>query len=105
MKHSVPHDLTHALAREATRHALESYRARFPEFKPQGQWTSEDRVELSFSVMGSTLKGVVDVLPKQIDLELDVPMMFRPFRGKALEVIEEEIRAWIRKARAGELKA
>lgn len=105
MKHSVPHDLSHALAREATHHALESYRARFSEYKPQGRWITEDKAEISFSVVGSTLKGLVEVLPDRVELELDVPLMFRPFRGKALQIIEDEIKEWIRKARAGQHKA
>ena len=104
MNHSVPHDLSHEQAREATRHALESYRARFPEFKPQGQWVSPDRAELSFSAVGSTLKGVVEVFDNHIDLELDVPLMMRPFRNKAMAVIEGEIRAWIQKAKDGRLQ-
>lgn len=104
MKHSVPHDLKHDQAREATRHALESYRARFPEFKPQGQWVSPDRAEISFTAVGNTLKGVVEVLANRIDLELDVPLMMRPFQNKAMAVIEGEIRTWIEKAKAGRLQ-
>jgi hypothetical protein len=33
-----------------------------------------------------------------------VPLVFRPFRGKALEIIEREARVWLEKAKKGELK-
>lgn len=103
MKHSIPHDLSHEAARDATRHALESYRARFSEYKPAGSWLGPDRATVQFTVAGKTLNGTVDVLPRQIDLELDVPLVFRPFRSIAIKVIEDEIRAWIAKARSGTL--
>ena len=38
-----------------------------------------------------------------IELELDVPLLFRPFRKKAISIIEAEVRAWIDRAKAGEL--
>lgn len=103
MKHSIPHDLSHEQARDATRHALESYRARFAEYKPTGAWLSPDRATVQFTVAGKTLSGTVDVLPKHIDLELDVPLIFRPFRSVAIKVIEDEIREWIARARTGNL--
>ncbi|MCB9744339.1 MAG: polyhydroxyalkanoic acid system family protein [Alphaproteobacteria bacterium] len=102
-KHRIPHGLDHALARSVTRHALDSYRTRFAEYNPQGRWITDDRAELSFTVAGRTLNGIVEVLPREIDLELDVPFLFRPFRGKALEVIEKEIREWIDRAKKGEI--
>ena len=37
------------------------------------------------------------------ELELDVPLLLRPFRAKAIEVLEQEVRAWIEKAKRGEL--
>ena len=36
-------------------------------------------------------------------MELDVPFLLKPFKGKALGVIEEEIKKWMAKAEAGEL--
>lgn len=103
MKHSIPHSLSHELARKATQVALESYRKRFSEYQPTGEWLSPDRATVRFVVMGKTLAGTVDVLPKHIDLELDVPLVFRPFRSAAMNVIETEIKAWIAKAQKGEL--
>ena len=103
MQHSIPHGLEHSLARVATRKALESYQARFPEYRPTARWVGEDHADISFTVAGKTLKGALDVAASKIDLTLDVPMLFYPFRNAAMKVIQEEIEGWIAKARQGEL--
>lgn len=103
MQHSIPHGLEHGLARTATRKALESYQERFPEYRPVARWVGDNHADISFTVAGKTLKGAVDVAASKIDLSLDVPMLFFPFRNAAMKVIQEEIEGWISKARAGEL--
>ena len=45
----------------------------------------------------------LDNLDFYIEMDLDVPFVLRPFKGKAMGVIEEEIKKWIAKAKAGEL--
>ena len=50
-----------------------------------------------------SLKGVLEVGPSSIDMDLDVPFLLRPFKSTALGVIEEEIRKWIDKAKAGQI--
>ena len=52
---------------------------------------------------GVSLKGSLEVNEKDIALDLDVPFLLRPFKGQALQVIEEEIRSWIGKSKAGQL--
>ena len=102
MKHSIPHDLPHETARAVTRKALDSYRDQFPEYQPTGRWETDDVATLSFTVMGNTLLGRVEVRASDIELELkNIPFMFRPFRKAAIEVIEGEIREWIARAKAG----
>ncbi|MFT5586940.1 MAG: hypothetical protein ACI9VR_004543 [Cognaticolwellia sp.] len=103
MKHRISHDLGLELARLATARALESYREQFPEAQPEGRWVGEDRAEVAFSVAGKRLKGQIDVALENIDIELDLPLIFRPFQKQAMAVIEEEIEAWLTKARNGEL--
>lgn len=104
MKHRMSHDLGLELARLATARALESYQEQFPEVQPEGHWVSEDRVEVSFSAGGKRLAGHIDVTGQNIDIELDVPLLFRPFQSQAMALIEEEIEAWLTKARNGELE-
>ena len=102
-QHRVPHDLSHELARAATKKALDTYKARFSEYKPAGQWLDDDRARVQFTVAGKTLEGLVQVADRYIGLELDVPFIFRPFRKIAMNVIEEEINEWIGRAKKGEL--
>ena len=35
--------------------------------------------------------------------ELDVPFLLRPFKKKAIDVIEQEIKKWVKKAENGEV--
>lgn len=101
--HRVPHGLPIDLALLATRTALESYRIRFPHVAPDGEWVSERHGRLWFQVAGKRLEGEIHVDEEAVELKLDVPLVFRPFRRKALELIETEIALWIDRARRGEL--
>lgn len=103
MKHSVTHSLGREKARQVARAAFESYAKRFADYKPVTTWKSEDTADISFSVKGISLNGAIAVADHSIDLDLNVPFMLKPFKGKALEVIEREIRVWIAKAEKGEL--
>ncbi|HEY6081167.1 MAG TPA: polyhydroxyalkanoic acid system family protein [Polyangiaceae bacterium] len=100
MKHSVIHDLGQERAKKITESALESYAAKFAQYSPKTSWTSPSRATISFSVKGMSLSGAVEVKEKAIDLEMDVPFLLRPFQGKAISVIEGEIREWIAKEKA-----
>ncbi len=103
MKHSVPHDLSFDLAKKAATKALESYQARFADYDPVIVWEGERRAEVSFAVKGMTLKGGFDIFDDRIDIEMDVPLLLRPFRQKALDVVEGEISKWVARARSGEI--
>ena len=101
--HEIPHDLDFDLAKLAAEKAAVAYGERFAEYDYKANWVRNDRVELSFQVMGKRLEGAMTVKSRKLELELDVPLLFRPFRGKAIEIIEREARGWIDKARRGEL--
>jgi hypothetical protein len=103
MKHEIPHDLEMDLAKLAARKAAEAYAKRFAEYDYRYRWANETRLELSFAVMGKRLEGVMEVLPRKLELELEVPFMFKVFQGKALQIIEREAKDWLAKARRGEL--
>jgi hypothetical protein len=103
MKHSVAHDLGQDKAKEVAVAAFDSYKKRFSEYSPQADWVSDERAQIAFKVKGVSLSGVLEVHPTSIDMDLDVPFLLRPFKGKALGVIEGEIRKWIGKARDGKL--
>ena len=103
MKHVIKHTLTPELARKVTRKAFDAYAERFKEYNPEVDWKTEDRAEISFRAKGIRLQGTLELKPSAVELELEVPMLLRPFRGRAIGIIDEEIRGWIGKAEAGEL--
>jgi hypothetical protein len=103
MKHSVPHGLGQDKAKQVAQAAIDSYSQRFAQYSPSAKWLDERRAEISFNVKGMKLEGTMQVNPNDIEMDLDVPFLLKPFKGKALSVIEEEIKKWVSKAKAGEI--
>lgn len=103
MKHVIAHDLDVPTAKKVTDRAFSEYKARYAQYNPELRWANDRRAEISFHAMGVKLDGAMEVAEKEIALELDVPFLLRPFRKKAIEVIEREVQVWIGKARAGEI--
>ncbi len=104
MKHRITHDLSIDLARRATRAALDAYKSSFPQFSPGGDWTTEDRAEVWFVTPVGRIEGAITVEASAILLALDkLPWAARPFRRQAVRIIEDEVKAWIEKAKVGEL--
>jgi hypothetical protein len=103
MQQLIQHDLDMLTAKRVVDHAFEAYRLRFPEYQPSLRWADDRRAEASFNARGVKLQGSLLIGPKSITLDLDVPFFLRPFQKRALEVIEREVRAWLDKARAGEI--
>lgn len=103
MKHAVPHDLGPDRAKKVAESAISSYEKRFEKYHAKARWTSPTRAEISFNVKGMSLSGVLEVQPKAIEMDLDVPFLLKPFKGTAISVIEEEIKSWLAKEKAGQL--
>jgi len=105
MKHQIAHDLDEKTAKEVAVRAFESYQKRFASYQPTMQWTNDKNARIEFNVKGLKLSGIIGIAPKAIELELEVPFVFRLFKNKALDVIEREVQNWIGKAKRGELTA
>jgi hypothetical protein len=103
MKHSVPHDLPFDTTKKVVDAALQAYRTRFPEYDPRVVWTGDRTAEVHLQALGAKLKGTFEILESSIEMDMDVPLLMRPFKNKAIEVVEAKIREWIGKAKAGEL--
>ena len=104
MKHRIAHDLSLDLARRATRAALDAYKESFPKFSPGGRWTSDDSAEVWFVTPVGRIEGVVTVEATAVLLTLGkLPWAARPFRRQAVRIVEDEVKAWILKAKNGEL--
>lgn len=103
MKHRVPHDLDTPLAKKATNAALQAYAERFSEYSPKVHWKNDTCAEVSFQAKGITLKGLFELGPGCVEMDMEVPLLLRAFRKRAIEVIDAEIREWVGRAKTGEL--
>jgi len=103
MKHCVKHHLDAQTARRVAEKAWESYSERFSRYQPRIRWISDQRAEVGFTAKGISLGGALELSDGEIGMELDVPFLLRPFKRRAIGVIEEEIRKWVKKAEDGEV--
>lgn|SRR5690606_8455289 len=103
MKHVMSHDLPPDLAKKVAQKAFDSYREKYASYRPNLTWVSDKRAEASFQAKGITLKGSIELSPGAIAFDLDVPFLLRPFKSKAMEIIDRELKFWTAKAKAGEI--
>ena len=103
MKHKIHHGLELPLAKKAIDKAMEAYSARFSDFNPTYDWVTENKGRLSFKAKGVKVEGEIDIQGSEVFVDLEVPFILRIFKGKAIQVIDEEVKGWVAKAKAGEL--
>ncbi|MCB9595868.1 MAG: polyhydroxyalkanoic acid system family protein [Sandaracinaceae bacterium] len=103
MKHQIHHGLELPLAKKAIAKAMEAYSARFSEYNPFFNWVTENKGEVGFSAKGMKLEGEIEIIGPEVYVDLDVPFVFRIFKGRAMEIIDREVRAWVEKAKNGEV--
>jgi hypothetical protein len=105
LKASIKHDLTPEQLRAAVRKFADVYVERFQEYKAETAWLNDDEVEVRFNVKGVKLAGNLHLQPREILLDMNVPLPFRLFQSRAMKTIEEQVRPWLEKAKRGELDA
>ena len=105
MKHVIQHGVSQKQAKEAIEAAIKVYSRKFPEFQPRTTWLNDSKAQVTFRVKSLTLTANIEILPNTIESDMDVPFVFLPFRSRALRVIEDEIRKWVARAKAGEIRA
>jgi hypothetical protein len=103
LKGSIKHDLTPEQLRAAVRKFAEVYVQRFAEYNATAEWVNDDNVEVRFKVKGVRLTGKLELMPREIGLDMSVPLPFALFKSRALKAIEEEVTPWLAKAKAGEI--
>ncbi len=103
MKHVLAHDLTPEVARRVAKEAFAAYRVRYAKYRPTMTWVDEDRAELSFTAKGITLRGSCELIPGAVVCDLRVPVIFRPFKAKAVEIVERELAHWSERVARGEV--
>ena len=103
MKHEIHHGLSPDLAKKAIDKAMEAYSARFAEYNPSFRWVTDNKGELGFKAKGVSVDGTIEIAGAKILVDLDVPFLLRIFKGKAIDVIDREVKKWVEKARNGEI--
>ena len=98
MKHTIEHDLNSNEAKLAVQRALAQYRERYAEYSPFLVWRDESHAEMGFSVKGLKLAGQLELRPHAVDVDLDVPLPLRLFKGRAISAIDKEVRSFIETA-------
>lgn len=103
MKQTIDTNLDKARSKKAIDKAMDDYKARFAEYSPRFDWTTEDTGDYSFSAKGVKLAGTLHVLDNKVDVEMNVPFLFKIFQGRAMGVIRDQVVFWVEKAKTGEI--
>ena len=103
MKHIIKHDLSPEMAKKVANKAAERYTARFAKYDAKMNWVDENTASVSFRVKGINAAATIELQPGQIEADMDVPLLLRPFKKLALSVVDETFQKWIDKAQNGEL--
>jgi hypothetical protein len=101
MKKTIDTNLDKARSKIAIDKAMDAYKKRFAEYTPRYDWTTDDSGEFSFNAKGVKLSGSIRVRDHAVDVDMDVPFLFRIFQGKAMEVIQEQVEEWVEKVKTG----
>lgn len=104
MKHVIVHDLGVPMAKKVAEAAFAEYEQRYAKYNPKFRWASDRKAEgITIHAMGVTLAGAMEVSEGEITVDVRVPFILRPFRGRAMEIIEREVKDTVGRAHAGEL--
>lgn len=103
MRHRVSHELSDEDAKQVVERAIAKYADRFTRFDVQGRWTDERTVVVGFAARGKRLEGTVRLETSAIVFEMDVPLLLRPFTGRATAKIDEHVARWVQKAKTGDI--
>lgn len=95
MKHVIKTGLDFQNTKYAFDEAFKVYKQQFAEYNPQFAWKSDDLAKFAFRVKGFNIEGLVLIDGGDIVIDMTVPLIARAFQGKAIEMIEKEVRVWV----------
>lgn len=95
MRHEIAHTLDLLRVRVLLEEALATYRVRYEKADPRLIWLSETRAQATFRVRGKELTAEIELLPGCCAVELDVPLLFRPFQDLGRRAIDREVGRWL----------
>lgn len=104
MQHIIEHDLSPELAKNAAEKAAEHYTKKWEKYDATTTWTTDTHAEITFHVKGISVAATVDMEPGRVIIDMGkVPLLLRPFKNMALDVVQRTMEKWIAKAKAGDL--
>lgn len=104
MEHIIKHDLSPELAKKAADKAAEYYTKKWEKYDAKSTWVTDTKAEIDFRVKGVHVAATVDMLPGQVVIDMQrVPLLLRPFKNMALDVVQNTMQKWIDRAKNGEL--
>jgi hypothetical protein len=104
MEHIIKHDLSPELAKKAADKAAEHYTKKWEKYDAKSTWVSDDKAEITFRVKGVNVAATVEMQDGQAVIEMQkVPLLLRPFKNMALDVVQRTIEKWMIRAKNGEL--
>ncbi len=83
--------------------AYGSYKERLADYKPNLTWVDDTKAKIGFHVLGKNIEVFLTVTERTVEMNGDLPFLFRPFQKKIVSVVGREVEKWIEKAKAGEL--
>lgn len=95
VRHSVKHSLEPDAIHQLIERAFSYYEGRHPKYEPRLSWLEPNKAELRFNARGLKLSARVELLPGEAQVEMDVPLLLRPFQGAARTVLDREIQRWL----------
>lgn len=103
MEHAIKHGLSHDQAKATAKSAIDAYSQKLAKYSPKVAWQGDTKVSIAFTAKGISMEGGLSIEPDRFVISADIPFLMRPFKSKAVEVVEREAHNWIAKAKAGQL--
>ena len=103
MKHTIETGLELADSKRAIDKAMQAYSERFAEYAPRFSWKTEKAGDFGFTAKGVSIDGTIVVHDGKVDVEMNVPFLFRIFSGRAMQVVTDQVELWIGRVKRGEV--
>ena len=89
----LPPELEAAEVRRRLDHGLDRARTEFGDkvTSLDAAWETDERLKIDLIVMGMSIAGDIDVLPEELVVRVDLPMMAGLFAGQIRSGIEERL--------------
>src|SRR4051794_39555199 len=100
MKHRFLHGVDQDRAANAVKQAFQHYHRRYPNYGLDLAWTGPFSATLSFRAKGLAIRCDLAIEPDAVEVEVDLPLILRPFQGRVKTLAEREARVWIERLSA-----